>query len=144
MLNKSSANALAEVEPDGKRILVAHFDGNLLTTVIVHYGPIEGDKEASEHYEQLANITRTVPKNNVLLVIGDCNAHLGLEDALYTFHQGTNNNGKLLLSYSQEANLVIANSRFQKNPGKPFTFVSEINACKSQIDYILVNRKVEK
>ena len=141
MLNKSSANALAEVEPHGKITLVADFNGNPSTTVIVHYAPIEGDNEASEHYEQLANITRTIPKHNVLLVIGDCNAHLGPEDALYTFHQRTNNNGKLLLSYSQEANLVIANSRFQKKPGKLFTFVSEMNGRKSQIDYILINRK---
>ena len=80
-------------------------------------------------------------QNNVLLVIGDCNAHLGPEDALYTFHYKTNDNGKLLLDYSIEANLIIANARFRKKRGKVFTFMSEMNNCKSQIDYILISSK---
>ena len=46
------------------------------------------------------------------------------------------NNGKLLLDYSLETNLIIANTRFQKKQGQLFTSMSEMNNCKSQIDYI--------
>ena len=81
------------------------------------------------------------PQNNVLLVIGDCNAHLGPEDALHAFHDKSNNNGKLLLDYSIETNLTIANIRFQKKRGKLFTFMSEMNNRKSQINYTLINNK---
>ena len=81
------------------------------------------------------------PQNNVLLVIGDCNAHLGPGDALHAFHDKSNNNGKLLLDYSIETNLTIANIRFQKKRGKLFTFMSEMNNRKYQINYTLLNNK---
>ena len=119
---------------------MAHFNGNQATTIMVHYAPVEGDEDAIDHYEQLSDITLTIPKHNVLLVIG-CNAHLGPENALYTFHNKTNNNGKLLLDYSIETSLIIANTRFQKKRGKFFTFISEMNNPKSQIDYILIGNK---
>ena len=74
--------------------------------------------------KHLSEITGTFSKHNVLLVICDCNAHICPEDALYTFHNRTYNNGKLF-DYSLEANLIIANTRFQKKQGKLFTFTSD-------------------
>ena len=91
---------LAEIKPYNSRILVAHFDENPATTIIIHYALVEGTTKAIDHYERLSDITRTVSKHNVLLVRGDCNAHRGPEDLLYTFHDRTNNNGKLLLDSS--------------------------------------------
>ena len=99
LLNSTSSASLAEIKPYNSRVLVAHFNGNPATTIIVHYAPVEGDEVVIDHFEQLSDITRTIQKHNVL-VIGDSNAHLGPEDALYTFHDKTNNNGKLLLDYS--------------------------------------------
>ena len=139
LLNRRSSASLAEIKPYNSRILVVHFNGNPATTIIVHYAPVEGNEDAIDHYEQLSGITRTIPKHNVLLVIGDSKAHLGPEDALYTFHDKTSDNGKLLLDYSTEANLIIVNTRFQKKRGKIFTFMSEMNNLKPQIDYILTN-----
>ena len=141
LLNRTSSASLAEIKLYNSRILVVHFNGNPATTIIVHYAPVEGDEDATDHYEQLSDITRAIPKHNVLLVIGDCNAHVGPEDALYNFHEKTNDNGKLLLDYSFEANLIIANTRFQKKRGKLFTFMSEMKNRRSQIDYILINSK---
>ena len=141
LLNRTSSASLAEIKPYNSRILVVHFNGNPATTIIVHYAPVQGDEDAIYHYEQLSDITRTIPKHNVLLVIGDCNAHLSPEDALYTFQDKTNDNGKLLLDCSIQANLIIANTRFQKKRGKLSTFMSEMNNRKPQIDYILINSK---
>ena len=59
----------------------------------------------------------------------------------YTFHERTNN-GKLL-NYSLEASLITANKRFQKKRGKNFFFMSEMSNCKSQIDYVLINRNLK-
>ena len=141
LLDRTSSASLAEIKLYNSRILVAHFNGNPATTIIVHYAPAEGDEDAIDHYEQLSDITCTIPKHNVLLVIGDCKGHLGPENKLCTFHDKTNNNGKLLLDYSVETKLIIANTRFQKKQGKLFTFMSEMNNHKSQIDYILINNK---
>ena len=139
LINRTPSAALAEVKPYNSRILVTHSNGNPATTIIIHYPPAEGTTKAVDHHERLSVITRTVPKQNVLLVIGDCNAHLSPEEALYNFHDRRNNIGKLI-GYSLETNLIIANNRFPKKREKTFTFMSEINNCKSQIDYILINR----
>ena len=141
LLNRTSSASLAEIKACNSRILVAHFNGKPATTIIVHYAPLEGDENAIDHYEKLSDITRTIPKHNILLVTGDCNAHPCPEDALYTFHDKTNDNGKLLLDYSVETNIIIAYTRIQKKRGKLFTFMSELYNCKSLIDYILINNK---
>ena len=97
-------------------MLAAHLNEDPATTIIIHYGPVEGTTKAIDRYEHLSNITRTVLEHNALLVIGNCNARLGLEDAPYTFYDKTKM-GKLLPDYSLEANIIIANTRFQKNEG---------------------------
>ena len=55
------------------------------------------------------------------MVIGDCNAHIGKDDAKYTFHDITNANGKLLIDLAEETNMIITNTTFQKKPGKLWT-----------------------
>ena len=128
-------SGILAVEYYNSGILAAHFNESPATTINIYYAPAEGTTETINNYEHLIDIIRTVPKHDVLLVIGDYNAYLGLHDALYAFHDRTNNNGKLLLNYSPEANLINANTRFQRKGGKLFTFMSEMNNCKSQIDY---------
>ena len=141
LLNKVATDALAEVVSFNNRILIANFGGNPEATVIVHYVPCEGADNAEEHYQHLTDAVHTVPKHNMILIVGDCNAHTGSEDALFSFHETTNNNGKLLLEFAEENNLMITNTRFQKKRGKLWTYISDMNGLKSQIDYILVNKK---
>ena len=80
-------------------------------------------------------------KHNVLLVLGDCNAHLGEEAVKHTYHKRTNSNDEHLLDLACEANLIIANTAFQKRKGKLWIFLSDMMGSKSQIDYILINIK---
>jgi hypothetical protein len=61
------------------------------------------------------------------LVIGDCNAKIGPQDSQYTFHSETNINGQHLLDLTQETNRVITNTCFQKEPGKLWTYISDMN-----------------
>ena len=48
-------------------------------SVIVHYAPVEGSDEAEEHYNNMSSAVHEVPKHNIIMVIGDFNAHLGKE-----------------------------------------------------------------
>ena len=141
VVSRTTKSALADVKPFNERIIIAHFNGNPATTVIVHYSPTEGSDSAENHYNNLSNAIKSIPKHNVLIVVGDCNAHIGTEDALFTFHDDTNTNGKLLLDLVEENNLVITNTSFQKRQGKLWTYLSDMNGSKSQIDYILINKK---
>ena len=72
--------------------MIAHFNGNPNTSVIVHYAPCEGSSEAEEHYLNLTAATAIVPKHNATLVMGDYNSHIGSGDAQYTYHTETNKN----------------------------------------------------
>ena len=89
LLNRTSSESLAEIKPYNSHILVVHFNGNSAAAIIVHYAPVEGDEDAIDQYEQLSGITRTIPKHHVSLLIADCNAHFGPEDALYTLYDKT-------------------------------------------------------
>ena len=129
--------------PWNERIIVAHFNGNGFPalSIIVHYSPVEGNPDAEAHYENLLGAIQEIPKHNVMLVIGDCNAHLGRNLARYTYHESTNKNGELVSDMVNEAGLVITNTMFRKKPGKLWTFVSDMSGSKTQVDYIMINKK---
>ena len=122
------------------RILRVDFTRNPATTLLVHYSSVEGNSEADEHYSLLSDSIKECPNHNIVLVIGDCNAHIGNEAAKYTYHQETNHN-EALIKLSQENHLMIANTCFQKKSGKLWTYLSDRGEKKSQLDYILINKK---
>ena len=77
----------------------------------------------------------------MVIEYGDCNAHLGKESVQHTYHESTNNTGKLLLEHAASSNLIITNTMFTKRKGKLWTYISDMNNNKSQIDYITIIRK---
>ncbi|ELU18633.1 hypothetical protein CAPTEDRAFT_209188 [Capitella teleta] len=135
--------ALRTVTPIYERILVAEFDSNPVTTVIVIYSPtnVAPVEEAEAFYEKVGEIIRDVPAHNFLAVLGDFNARLGPEGALYTYHGETNHNGKLLVDLLTEHDLLAANTQFRKKRGKRWTFLDRCTRAKRQLDYILVRKK---
>ena len=141
ILDKYAANSLATIESFNNRIMIIHLTGNPVTTIIIQYTPTEGSSECESHFENLSNAISTIPKHNVLVVVGDFNAHLGENDARYTYHLNTNKNGQHLQELSSEKNLIITNTTFQKRRGKLWTYLSDMSGNKTQIDYILINRK---
>ena len=124
-----------------KRILTYHFGGNRATTVIVHYAPVEGSDDSGKHYNILADTTKAIPAHNLLLLIGDCNARIGTDDAPVTYFEPTNSNGQLLLHLVLETNMAITNTQFQKRRVKPWKFIADISGLKSEIDYTLIDQK---
>ena len=98
IVNKNAESALAEVKYWNERILIAHFIGNGFPalTIIVHYSPVGDSDSAEDHYENLLADIDEIPKHNVLLVVGDFNAHLGEDTAKFTYHKNTNTNGEVV------------------------------------------------
>ena len=78
---------------------------------------------------------------NFLAILGDFSARLGLEDALYTYHDITNRNGMHLSEFMIEHQLFSANTQFRKKSGKRWTFRDRGTRTTRQLDYILVRRK---
>ena len=140
MVDRSSENVITEIKKWNERILIVNFNGNPMTTLIIHYSPCEGRNDAAEHYYQLTQATATIPKHNILLTVGDFNVHIGSHDTdnKFTFHQSTNTNGKLAIDYAEEADMITTNTHFQKRKGKLWTFLSDTGSIKTQVDYIML------
>ena len=130
------------VESRSNKILIIHFIGNGKTTVIVTYSPtnVATDEDIQQYYESLRRAIESVPAHNFLIILGDFNAQLGLDDARYTMHTTSNRNGKLLHELAVEKNLIIGNMSFQKGLRKVWTYISP-GGYKSQIDYIIITKK---
>ena len=142
VLSSQAKSSLSGVRPYTERILIANFQGNPATTVIVNYCPtnVADDEIIEGHYDQLRSAIDSIPAHNVLIVVGDFNARIGPEDAKFTYHSETNRNGKYLLELAMEKNFIITNTQFQKRKGKLWTYTSP-GGNQYQLDYILVRRK---
>ena len=141
LVSKDAETAISEVKPITNRILVVYFSGNPNTTIVIHYAPTEGSDNAEEQYSNLSNTINVLPKHDFIIELGDFNAHLGEDIARYTYHENSNSNGKLMHAHAIEAALCITNTLFQKRKGKMWTSISDMNLRKTQIDFILVNKK---
>ena len=142
VLNTKSKSSLASIQAHSERILIANFQGNPATTVIVNYCPtnVANEDIIEGHYDNLRSAIDSIPAHNVLIVVGDFNARVGPEDAKFTYHSETNRNGKYLVELAVEKSLIISNTQFQKRNGKLWTYISPVGS-KYQLDYILVRRK---
>ena len=105
-----------------ERIIRGRFYGKQLnTTTIQIYAPTnEADPEDKEEfYEQLSKITEKVPRQDLLIVMGDANAkvgreNVGREDAMGKEGLGDRNeNGDLFIDFCAQNELVIGGDPFQ-------------------------------
>ena len=143
LVSNKAYNAIASVEMISPRVMIAHFQGNPHTSVISCYSAtnISEDQEIELFYTSLTSLIRQILKHNVLITGGDLNAHIGQESRYeYIYHKTTNRNGQMLKDYLQENNMLCLNTHFQKRNGQLWTHNSP-NEFKSQIDFIIINRK---
>ncbi len=85
LLSRRARSALQSVNSVSPRILVAEFDGNPITTVIVVFSPHNSSDEAEveQLYGDLRAMIGQVPLHNFLAVLGNFN---GPEDIRFTYH----------------------------------------------------------
>ena len=143
LLSPKAKNCLNNIEMISKRIVIATFQSNPKLTVISCYSPTNVSilEDVEYFYSQLSSLLRQTPKHNLLLVGGDFNAHTGITaNNKFAYHKDCNRNGELLNDFVIENGLVCLNTKFQKKNGKLWTFTHPTGS-KSQIDYILVNKK---
>ena len=87
----------------------------------------------------MSSFTSYLPTNNVLIIAGDFNAHLGIyHDNKCSYPSETYRNGYLLDHFIIENGLKSLNTKFQKKRGKLWTHTHP-NGFKSQLDYIIIN-----
>ena len=116
-------------------------------TVIQVYVPTSNSEEAEVEwfYEDLQDLLELTPKKDVLFIIGDWNTKVGCQEtpgATGKFGLGIwNETGKRLIEFCQENALVIANTLFQQQKRRLYTWTSPDGRQQNQIDYILCSQR---
>ena len=70
LLSAKAKKAFLNINKVNNRIIVAHFDGNPKTTVIVTYSPtnVEDETILDNYYDTMKEAIDKIPMHNVLLV----------------------------------------------------------------------------
>ena len=111
-------------------------------TVIQVYAPTSNAEEVEQFYEDLQDLLELTPKKDVLFIIGDWNAKIGSQETPGKFGLGVRNEaGQRLIEFCQENALVIANTLFQQNKRRLYTWTSPDGQHLNQIDYILCSQR---
>jgi endonuclease/exonuclease/phosphatase family metal-dependent hydrolase len=114
-----------------------------LSLFCVHAPTEDSDNTVKEQFfEEWQKIQDCIPKHDFIILLGDMNAKIGLEDAhssvtgKYSLHTESNSNGELICEYAAANNMYIMSTKF-KHKG---TWVApDRNIC-YQIDHVLVNQ----
>ena len=103
------------------------------------------EAEAERFYEDLQDLLELTPKKHVLFIIGDWNAKVGSQETpgvTGKFGLGVQNEaGQSLIEFCQENALVIANTLFQQQKRRLYTWTSPDGQPQNQIDYILCSQR---
>ena len=121
--------------------------GKTTFRIVSCYAPQTGctDEEKDEFWETLDTHLRNVSPDELLVIGGDLNGHVGQDnDGFGQAHGGhgygtRNDDGTRILECAEANDLVVANTFFPKRPSHLITYSSSIR--NTQIDYFLLRRR---
>ena len=103
------------------------------------------EAEVERFYEDLQDLLELTPKKDVLFIIGDWNAKVGSQETpgvTGKFGLGIQNKaGQRLIEFCQENALVIANTLFQQQKRRLYTWTSPDHQYRNLIDYNLCSQR---
>ena len=115
--------------------------------VIQAYAPTSNTDEAGDEwfYEDLQDLLELTPPKNVLFITGDWNPKVGSQETSGVtgkFGLGVQNEARQrLIEFCQENALVIANTLFQQQKRRLYTWTSPDGQHQNQIDYLLCSQR---
>ena len=142
LLSPKATENIVNVESISPRILVLELAGNPKSTIICIYSPHNDSsiEDMKSFYSDLKSVLESVPKHNLLAVLGDFNAKLGPDDQKFTYNTSTNRNGEFLSDLMEEFSLFCSNCSFMKPKNQLWTFEYP-SGKRAQLDYILFRKK---
>ena len=111
-------------------MISVHFQGKPFNIMVIQaYAPTSNaEAEVEWFYEDLQDLLELTPKKDVPFIIGDWNATVGSQETPSVtgkFGLGVwNEAGQRLIKFCQENTLVIANTLFQQNKRRLYTWTS--------------------
>ena len=132
IINKRVQNAVFGCSLKNDRMISVHFQGKPFNIKVIQvYVPTNNAEEEAEverFYEDLQDLQELTPKKDVLLIIGDWNEKAGSQEIpglTGKFGLGIQNKaGQRLAEFCQENALEIANTLFQQQKRKLYTWTS--------------------
>ena len=134
----------------GRRIVEARMKNQTgYTTMVAVYAPTEEHPdETDDFYDVLQKVVGNVSRRDVLIILGDFNARLGVDNTGYEKVMGKcaldekrNNNGEKLLEFCQVNRLFIQGTRFQHKNIHKGTWRHPVDKKTHQIDHIITNTR---
>lgn len=121
-------------------------------TVVNGYAPTEDaeDDEKTKFYETLEETCENIPRNDILLLVGDFNAKIGRENyndnvaGKETIHDSTSDNGNRLCNIASTTNTFIVSTRFKHKKEHKITWMIPGRIDGNQIDHMLISRRWER
>ena len=108
-----------------------HFQGKPFNITVIQVYALTSNAEEAEaerFYEDLQNLLELTLKKDILFIIGDWNARVGIQElpgVTDKFGLGVRNKaGQRLTEFCQENTLVIANTLFQQHKRRFHTWIS--------------------
>ena len=150
MVNKRVWNAVLGCNLKNNRMTSVSFQGKPFNiTVIQVYAPTSSTEEAEveRFFEHLQDLLELTGKKDVLFIIGDWNAKVGVQETPgVTGKFGLeiwNEAEQGLIEFCQENAPVIAHTFFQQHKRRHYTWTSPDGQHWNQIDYILCSQNGE-
>jgi len=118
-------------------------------TIINIHAPTEEKEEDVKdvYYEELENYIDSVPKQDILIIIGDANAKVGNEEIYKEItgaeskHHDSNDNGQRLIALAIEKELKIMSTHFKRKDIHKGTWIIPGGSQTNQIDHVLIQAK---
>jgi len=144
-LSKRAASTLLGYNPVSERILTVRLQGTPFNLTYVQvYAPTNQATEADKEwfYEQLQATLNEVPKRDVVLIGGDFNAKLGIDNPIGKHAPGViNDNGERLTEFCLSNEFLAANAMVARHPRRMHTWRHPDGHTKNQIDFLLVPKR---
>ena len=151
LVNKSTASAVMEFLPISSRLISLRISAKPFNITIMEvYAPTSesSDQDIEEFYETIALNIAKVPKQDILLIVGDLNAKIGVDahkdwsGTVGKFGLGnTNDRGLRLLEFAKYYDLVIANTFQPQKLSRKATWHSPDGKTHNLIDYIMISKR---
>ena len=120
---------------------------NLSVVQIYALDSAQSEEDCDQFYFQLQSVTDQIPKNDILIVLGDFNAivgscHAGREDVMGPHGHGRlNARGERLIDFCRENELYITNTAFKHRHRRKVTWRSPDGVTENMIDYVLISKR---
>ena len=146
MLNSRTEDCLSGFYAVSERVLLVRLKGKPFDVCIIQvYAPTcdYSDEEVDLFYEDVMKAKRQCKRHDIVLVMGDLNAKVGMgrfEETVGPYGIGERNErGDKWVEWCVENEQVILNTWYRHHPRKLWTRQSPGDRYSNQIDYITIN-----